>query len=46
MKELELIHIINHADLEYLIQRFQNGSVFAEAFVFKSDDLYKCFWMQ
>ena len=43
MKELELIRINNEADLEYLIQRFQNGPVFAEAFVFATNDLYTYF---
>lgn len=43
MKEVELIQINNEADLEYLIQRFQNGPVFAEAFVFATNDLYTYF---
>lgn len=43
MKKLELIRINNEADLEYLIQRFQNGPVFAEAFVFATNDLYTYF---
>ena len=43
MRNYELIHINNDADLNYLIQRFFNGPVFAEAFMFNTEELYNCF---
>ena len=43
MKDLELIHIANKEELDYLIQRFQNGPTFAEAFVFDTEDLLQEF---
>lgn len=43
MKDLELIHIANKEELDYLIQRFQNGPTFAEAFVFNTEDLLQEF---
>jgi len=36
---LEFINIDTNEDLDYLIGRIQNGFPFAEAFLFKSEDL-------
>ena len=43
MMDLELIHISNQEELEYLLHRFQNGPTFAEAFVFDTEDLLRGF---